>query len=398
MLKRLSIGFLLLSPTLFATCAAQDGNTMDSLLNRISALQMKENGAFLKGSFPTFVSKRHKPLKRKNDCNIFYNTLIGFTLNTMRDRLSPEEQLLCDSITSKLTGVYPHFKNRNCRDDVPTYNFWRTDTAFMVPYTTWVTILPFQFWEKRVSNFICLPDDLDDTSLELLAMNVSVSTAKNVHELMQHFANNGDNINKHKKLRCIKKKYRKYGAYSVWFGRKFPMVFDMCVLCNILTYVQHYHLPYSKADSASLQLIVAEIKNRDYIKSPLVVSPYYGNTAIILYHLGRLMKNGQIPELDSLKPALIKTADSLFTRSTNPFEKILLASTLMKWGGSRQWSVVSGQSVEQNITPFFNANIGESFPYTLQRIYLAMKRGIFNYYCPAYYDTLLLEYLALKQL
>ena len=42
-------------------------------------------------------------------------------------------------------------------------------------------------------------------------------------------------------------------AYSTWFGKKFPVVFDVSVLCNVLSFIQQNNLQWTKADSASLK-------------------------------------------------------------------------------------------------------------------------------------------------
>src|SRR6202008_510002 len=111
-------------------------------------------------------------------------------------------------------------------------------------------------------------------------------------------------------------------AYSTWFGKKMPVVFDVSVLCNVLSFVQLNNLPWTKADSASLELIVKTIQRGDIIKHAVFVSPYYGNTSIILYHLARLMSIKPISRLEQLKPGLISLAQERLHAAGDPLEKI----------------------------------------------------------------------------
>ena len=116
--------------------------------------------------------------------------------------------------------LYAKFKNKR-RD---TYNFWRTDSAFDLPFPT-----VFNLFSKDVT----LPDDMDCTALSLLALRASDSTAKVIHTLMQGFINNRAN-----RVRSIISLFDTLPAYSTWFGVKFPVVFDVSVLCNVLAFVQ----------------------------------------------------------------------------------------------------------------------------------------------------------------
>ena len=95
------------------------------------------------------------------------------------------------------------------------------------------------------------------------------------------------------------------------------MVFDVSVLCNVLSFVEKYNLQWTKADSASLEVIIKTIQNNYHFTEPIYASPYYGKTSIILYHIARLMSIKQIPQLEALKTKLITDAvNELSTRIT----------------------------------------------------------------------------------
>jgi hypothetical protein len=105
-----------------------------------------------------------------------------------------------------------------------------------------------------------LPDDLDDTVIMLLALATTWATAQQVHDLDAGFTNNGE-----KQVRNTFKDYRNIGAYSTWFGQKMPVDFDVCVLANILYFVQSLQPRMDAADSASLQLIEKVLEERKHV-------------------------------------------------------------------------------------------------------------------------------------
>ena len=234
---------------------------------------------------------------------------------------------------------------------------------------------------------------MDDTVLSLLAQNADSTTALSVHKEMQQYLNDDK-----KKARAIHKSYRKYAAYSVWYGKHFPAVLDVCVLSNVLHFVQRYNLQWAAADSASLQVIIQSINSGDYIKKPLSVSPYYGNTAIILYHIARLMNSKPIPQLEAMKVALIKAAVQQFAHTKNPLEKAILCTAIMRWGYvPPSFALPNVSTIEHNNLPFFIGNIPSYFPLPIKQLFFRKGWGLFYHYCPAYNDALFVEYLALKQ-
>ncbi len=357
----------------------QDSALMNTLIQRIAAQQAGGSTFFIDGIFPSYISNTASFSKHKKDNNIFFTALVDYTLHNLNT-----ERLL-DSTTynlihSRALVAYPYFKNKKGRS---TYNFWRTDTAYTFPYTNWI---------YKVKKNTALPDDMDDTVLSLLAQDTDSSTAAAVHAQMQQYIN--DSM---EKANAIEKGYRQYKAYSVWYGKHFPVVFDVCVLSNVLYFVQRYNLPWTAADSASLKVILQSIKSGDYIRKPLSISPYYGNTSIILYHIARLMSVKPIPALEALKVQLITSAVQQFAHTKNPLEKAILCTAIMRWGYVPPTFPMPEISViEQNDLPFFIGNIPSYFTQDVRQLFTRKGWGLFYHYCPAYNDALFLEYLALK--
>lgn len=377
--------FLFLFSFLHIRANAQDSLLIHYLVKRIAAQQINQDPFFLKGIFPSYISNRASFKQQTKDNNIFYNGLILYTLHDIYPDLSAENKLICDTIKARNLPLLHRFKNKNGRN---TYNFWRTDSAFRFPYTKWISIL---------RGPVTLPDDMDDTVLSLMAQNAPDSTAERVHKLMQLYVNSDTS-----KVRSSNRKFRNIPAYSTWFGKNFPVVFDIVVLSNVLAFVQTYDLQWSKADSASLQLIVTAIKQKDHVRQPQYISPYYGRTSIILYHLARLMSIKKIPELEALKPVLIADAMQIWMDTDNILEKIILSTSILKWGYtppeiSLPQIADLEKIIEQNDLPFFIGNIPSYFPHALKKAFVKKGLGLFYHYCPAYNNALLLEYLVLRR-
>jgi hypothetical protein len=364
-------------------CKAQDSLLIHYLLKRIAQQQIQKDGFFITGLYPSYISKQEKFSTKKKDNNIFFNGLISYTLNEVKPQADTASQQMIDATLSYAKPAFDKFKNSKGR---PTYNFWRTDSAYDYPY--FGILNPFT---KNIS----LPDDMDDTVLSLLALNADDSTAKEVHELMQQFVNSDSN-----RVRSIIEEYRRLPAYSTWFGKKFPVVFDVSVLCNVLSFVQQYNLKWTKADSASLNVIIKTIEHNYHFSKTVYASPYYPKPSLILYHVARLMTIKPIPELETLKIKIVSDAAKELALTTNTLEKIILSSTILKLGYEPPAINIDRNEIEnqieQNDFCFFVGNVSSYFKDFQKAFATANEIGFFYHYCPAYNDALLLEYLSLR--
>jgi len=383
-MKKYILIFLTAFTILSLQCVAQDSLLINYLLKRIAARQIKQDDYFLPGIFPSYISSKEIFSDRKKDNNIFFNGLIAYTLNDIRPHVNEQNRLIIDSILAGAKPLFAKFKNRKGRD---TYNFWRTDTAYDYPYASFI-----KFFGKKTT----LPDDMDDTVLSLLALDAGDSAASSTHTLMQRYVNSDTN-----KVRSVINAYNNLPAYSTWFGKKFPVVFDVCVLCNILSFVQLYDLPWTKADSASLDVIVKTIENNYHISQPVYASPYYAKTSIILYHVARLMSIKKIPQLEELKMKLITDAANEFAHSDNLIEGTILSSAILKWGYiPPSFALPAIADIESRIEKsdfcFFVGNIPSYFHDMFRKYATGKNIGLFYHYCPAWNDVLLLEYLVLR--
>jgi hypothetical protein len=380
------IFFLIVLGTLLSTASrANDSALVHYLLERISSQQVTRDDYFLRGIFPSYIAGRERFSDHKEDNNIFFNGLIDYTLKEIKPLVNAQDRLLIDSILAASKSLYSKFKNRKGRN---TYNFWRTDSAQAYPYAGFL-----KFVDKKIT----LPDDMDDTILSLFALGADDSTAEQVHQLMQFFTSSDTNM-----VRSVIKAFDGLPAYSTWFGRRFPVVFDASVLCNVLSFVQRYDLQWTKADSASLEVIVKTVQNNYHITEPIYASPYYGKTSIILYHIARLMSIKEIPQLEALKTKLITDAVNQLSRSHNALEKIILSTAILKWGYDPPLAGCPAiadiqTTIEKNDFAFFIGNVPSYFHDLFRKFATSRDMGLFYHYCPAWNDVLLLEYVLLKE-
>ena len=381
-MKKLYVNSLCLGLLLYCSSSsllAQDSLSAHLLIRQIEDQQTRHDAFFMDGIFPSYISKRRAYEDKKKDNNVFYTALILYTLKKLRPMLPLADQVIVDSIAARSGKLFTQFKNNKGRE---TYNFWRTDSAYRFPFIWW---LPLN--KKHI-----LADDPDCTSMCLLALDATNSIAQKAHMVMQNFSND-----RKRPTVTAPSRYRYFSAYSGWFWKGQPAVFDICVISNILTLVQTYDLPWTKADSASMTLLLAIVNDKEYITDPVMVSPYYGSTSIILYHLARLMSIKSIPALEATKPMLITEALRQLQQTKDELEKIILNTALLKWNSKVAPELTKRSEIGKSNLPFIIANIPSFFPFLVRKTLTNKGIGLYYYYCPSYNNVLLLENLVLTK-
>lgn len=350
------------------------------LLTKIQALQQTNTG-FPPGIFPSTRVYAYNKNNIKNDPNVFFTGLIVLTLKKYQKHCTSFQQGIINQIAKDALSQVGLFKNKQGRD---TYNFWRTDTPQIFPNAGWLNK-----FDKSQS----LPDDFDDTVILLWAQEVSRERASAIHDTMQLFANT-----KGKTVKNTLTAFETLPAYSTWFGKKMPIDFDMAVLCNVLSFVNAYDLPWTGSDSASLQLITTAIENNWHMRKANFIAPHYAKPEVILYHIARLLKSGKqqnIEALMALKPSLLQSTDSLLAISKDPLETILLQSARIEFGGIagdvQTPQAFDTAAIEQSDYPFFIANMASMLPNPVKRPLSKLAFAKFEYRCPAYNLALLWE-------
>jgi hypothetical protein len=381
----LVVCFILINRECFCQENTKDSLLIRQMLSRIFYLQENHEKDFPKGLIPSYREYYHRKGVLKNDDNIFFTGLVVFTLRYLYPDLDKRSQNICNAVFEHAALVYTRYQNRKGR---PTYNFWQTDKPEIFPNSGWLNLF---------NKSQALPDDMDVTSIIMLAANETDSTVVHVHGLMQEYTNSN-----RKRIKSSLPDYTYIKAYSTWFGKNMPVDFDFGVLTNILYLVNKYQLPYTSADSASLEFLCKVVEKRHYMKAAAIMSSSYNRTPVLLYHLSRLMAETKIPALEKWKPQLIKDAKSTYKHSNNLLDKIILSTSLMRWGVELPDDTLTIKTsletfTEKNDFVFFIANITSMFPRPFNTWLGKTGIGKFYYYCPAYNYALLLENMIVRK-
>ena len=364
---------MFLGPVL--TARGQYDTTASRLLREIAAEQIVQDSFYYAGMFRSFRHYGNLQGKMKEDNNIFFTGLIAFTLSELRFR--GEDSVLCQRILSNARSSFRHFRHSA---DRATYNFWKTNPGIVFPNSRFLGL--FKKWHT-------LPDDIDDTVILLMGMQASASTADTVKLLMEQHANTV-----RYRIRNTFPKYRDIPAYSTWFGRSMPIDFDFCVLTNALYFSHAYGMADRRSDSASVALLDSFIHHREYVTHPNYISPHYGRSPVLIYHIARLMGTFPIASLEKHRPQLIADATAQLRMAGDPMDKVIL-STALRWLGADAVPELPLSDTDGDFV-FFKAGFNSLLPDPYKKMFSGYHVVTYYYRCPAYNKVLLLQHLMLK--
>jgi hypothetical protein len=378
-MKRTLIVFIF-SLFAFSSFANNDSIFINTLLWEIAEMQVKkDDGEFYAGMFYSTRECGGFPHNLQPDNNVFFTAISAFALKNMLPNLSEENKAIAQNIIAKAVSTYPHFKNRF---GYPFYNFW----------PTYSTIMPHTFYFKYLKGVFAQGEDADDAVMILMSADNDDSSNIIIKKRMMQVSNLG-----RKKIISTFRKYRNYAAYSTWLGYKMTPDFDFSVQCNIMYFILQKQLPFQKQDSATLQLLTQMVKNREYMKHPVYISPYYVKSSVLLYHLARLMGAFTIPQLEQYKPQLIADINKVLKQSTNVMDQIILRTALLRLKAPAPPldlnSIDEFDKSNQKKYIFFQARPAFSYPTPFKQIFLHWSYINYYFYCPAYNKVLWLEYL-----
>lgn len=349
-------------------------------LQQIAAIQIKEGND--QGLFPSFREHNLRRGIEKFDDNVFMTGLIVWTIRKNLPVMNKENQALAIRIMETSMPVYTRFQNAKGRS---TYNYWKTKPPVIFPNAGLINLL-----DKAQA----LPDDMDCSSITMMAIDAHRDTVVKLHEFMQGFTND------HGQSKTMLPFYNRFKTYSTWFGRKMPVDMDVCVLSNVLTLVNSYDLPFTIADQASLDFIRTVVERRDYLKNADLIAGHYQKPSIILYHLSRLMAVKNIPALETFRAQLVADALALYRTSPDLMEKIILSTSLKRWGAivpeiTMRPDRSFKEMIDQSRFAFFIANMAVIIGHPYNRILSRSGLVKSNYYCTALNYALLLENVAI---
>ena len=380
MRKLLFISFLLLVGA--CSSAQTDSALINALIKDIEASQLKQDGEFYAGMFPAYRESAGFPHNYQPDNNIFFTAITAFTLKKITPYLSIDNKEKILQISKNAALAYPHYKNHHGK---PFYSFWPVNAP----------ILPHAFFINRLSGILAQGDDADDSVMILLASDNNENDNKLLKERLIQVSNL-----KKRKINSTFRRYRDIPAYSTYLGEKMHPDFDLAVQCNILYFVFEKKMPLVKEDSATIYLLTQILKNREYMKRPVYISPSYVRPAVLVYHLARLTEAFDIVELQLYREQLIDDATKLLVKATNVMDRIILRTALIRLGAQVSELTINSisdfEKTDQDKFVFFQARAAFAQPTPVKQIFLHWNYLIYSFYCKAYNKALWLEYLVLK--
>jgi hypothetical protein len=350
--------------------------TTDDLIQKIVHLQdSADRRYFPEGIFESYRSNKfwryHRP-----DTNVFFTAITVFTLNNIKEKLSPESQKLVEQITEKAVKSYDLFKNK---DGLNTYNFFQTNPSKHFPNGN---IL------HRFKHFK-IPDDIDDTAMIYLTKPHTQNEAKWLkNKLIQH--SNGYS----KKIKNTFPESQNLKAYSTWFGKNMYIEFDACALSNMIYCQLHFGLELDQHGQDSVKYIQQTILSNQYIEQPFRVAHQYARTPLIMYHIMRLMNKFYIPALETCREKLEKDILYFLQKDDLSFwDRIVLEISLRNKNVVEVKPIVELLDDVKTDYPFFIAGFLTAYENPLLYKLSSSKLFHINWTCEAHCLALLAEWM-----
>jgi hypothetical protein len=366
---------------------AQAPDMISQLLDDISKMQVSAAGDkdFFYGMFPSYRQCGGAPHRYRPDNNIFFTAVAAFALQQIQPELDAKGKQLIDNILSKARSAYPYYRNQY---GLPYYGFWPTNGSIM-PHT-----LLFQYLKPVFGQ----GEDADDSVMILMTDSGTEKDKLQLRSRMEQLANGAPG----RQITSVDKKYRAEQAYSTYLGDRMPVDFDFGVHCNLLYFTMQNGWKLNTQDSATIRLISAMVRERDYLSNPIFISPYYVKSPILIYHIARLMGTFKVPQLEPYRQQLISDARALIPICHNIMDKIILCTSLLRLGADAPVIEINNisdfETSNQQQFVFFQARAAFSYPPVFKRIFLHWSYIYYYFYCPAYNKILFLEYLVNSQL
>jgi len=279
--------------------------TVKDILQGLQALQNSDRAFFPTGVFPSY---RYHPIfrYRRADDNVYFTAFILKTLHHLLPKLDKEEKEITKTIIqSGQEGI----SNYVSRLGDPTYNFYRKDGYF--PNGRVLSK------HKRFQP----TDDSDDTAIAYRAMDHSMTQAVEAKKLIQKMANGQRDRWCNRSL----KRYRKFLAYNTWIGSENLYVdLDICVIANVLCFLEKYDLPISNQDEQSIQLIEQAIQDGNYLKKKWAIAAWYPFEEVIFYQLSEILTSSKFVFSESVISIFKNDLEKYSAKSSLQIKKYLL--------------------------------------------------------------------------
>ena len=347
-------------------------------IERIAKKQSGGDRYFPAGLFPAYRANPRLGYARP-DTTLFFSAIINFTLQSLRARVSPDCWPLVDEIVDKVKKNYPDFRNK---DGLKTYNFWKTRPS---------RHFPNGYLFRHFEHFR-IPDDLDDTAFVYLTETPTEQERLWLKDKLAQHANGTRQW-----IKNTYPEYRTLRAYSTWFGKTMYIEFDACVLSNMLYCIFQYKVPLNQHDTDSLHYIRSVIETDRYRTEPFRCAHQYPHTALIIYHVARLIAAFSPEALVPIRAKLVADTKVLLAQETQPMYRVLLATSLLRLGEVPPRIAVENYT-SHDFDGFFFFIAGLLTAYENPVLYKISRWPIFHMYwtCEAHCWTLLAEYEVLE--
>jgi hypothetical protein len=351
---------------------------LEKFIGHIEALQSKGDAYFPKGLLPA-VRKNPSIGYFRPDTTVFFSAISAFTLQKIGVQVGGVLQKKINQICDGVIQNYPVFQNK---DGLATYNFWRTKPSDH--FSNGYVFHKFEHFR--------IPDDVDDTAFVYLTTS---PTEQEVHWLKEKLTLHANGTKQW--IQNTYPEYKKLKAYSTWFGKNMYIEFDVCVLSNLMLLVYQYQLPLNRHDHHSLEYIHSVIKTKRYITAPFRCAHQYPRTALIIYHVARLIGDYDPDRLRDIKDQLIQETWDILQRTAHPMDRLILSTSLLRLGVQpTRIDVAQYKAADFEGFYFFIAGLLTAYEnpilYKLSILPLFHMRWV----CEAHCWTLLAEYTCLQ--
>jgi hypothetical protein len=358
-------------------------DVVSDILTQLRNLQVNTDAQYyLPGIFPSQRFHTALPYKRE-DQNIFFSAAITYTLQEYKCFLPEQQRKLIDTISEEVVKNYEFFQNTK---GLRIYNFFKTKPTH--------DHFPNGVFFNKFRRFK-LAEDADDTAYVYLTNPHSVKQAQWLkNKLMLHANGVGGKF-----IRHTFKELKKNQAYSVYFGEKMLIEFDLCVLTNVLLFNHFYDLPTEKNDVDVIRYLTTVIDKDLHISHPHIVSTCYPTFGQIVYHMTRAIATTKIPELVALSAKLIDDMVAQIVSTTCHMEKMMILISLhrLKFDDAAKLSLYAQELRMEDIKSasfFYTSPLLTRNSFVLRDLlrYDFFKFFSFRAKCEAYNLALIFEY------
>lgn len=246
------------------------------------------------------------------DNTFFYTASLLYILNNLKPKLDTNAQVVVNAINTLALVNASKYANRKGE---ASFNFWQTDPERPHPNGK----------AKHQAAKHGLPDDLDD-SVIIASILQNNSISQRLRAKMVAYAQSHN----HEPFKKAPKGYESTKAYRTWFADQWTQDIDFVVLCNVLLFVFENDFRLNEYDSASIDFVTQVIDDSDHLIRPKELSPYYGRSAVMLYHLTRLISEDKKALVQHIRKQTIIDLEGLLVSTQNQYERMMIYTSLYR--------------------------------------------------------------------